>query len=315
MLYLTPYLPPLAAALFYTARHLRQRRQINTLAPGVRFRPTSLDPTTNRPLADTFLRPFSGYQNIEYVEDSGYSNYHGLQVAVNRRYAKGVQYGVAYTWSKAMGLTDQDNGFLPMFRDYRTYLYGKLGFDQTHVLVANYLWSLPNVKVLGSNPLTRGVFHDWNLAGIATFASGFPQGINFSYTDGVDRHGGGDAPRVLLVANPVLGRSERSFSKWFNTAAFKAPGVGNFGNAPRDVFRGPGINNFDLTLAKYFAVKEKARIQFRWEIYNLFNHTQFRTVDNNARFDANFNQINTQFGQVTATRQERQMQMALRFEF
>ncbi len=298
-----------------TARHLRQRRQLNTLAPGARFLPSSLDPTTNRPLPDTFLRPYKGYQTIEYVEDSGYSNYHGLQIAVNRRYARSVQYGVAYTWSKAMGLADQDNAFLPQFSNYRTYLYGKLGFDQTHVLVANYLWSLPNAQALGGNFLTRGLFHGWDMAGIATFASGFPQSINFSYTDGVDRHGGGDAPRVIMNGNPLLERGERSFSKWFNTAAFKAPGVGNFGNAPRDVFRGPGSSNLDITLAKNFRVTEKSRIQFRWEVYNLFNHTQFRTVDNNARFDANFNQINTQFGQVTATRQERQMQMALRFEF
>jgi hypothetical protein len=298
-----------------TSRHLRQTRAINTLAPGVRFLPSSLDPTTNRPLPDNFLRPYPGYAGVGYIEDSGYANYHAMQVAVNRRYAKGLQYGIAYTWSKAMGISDNDGGGLPIYRDYRSYLYGKLGYDQTHVFVANYLYSLPNLDVFKGNFLTRGIFHNWEIAGITTFASGFPIGINFSRTDGVDRHGGGDAPRVIMTGNPILDRGSRSFSKWFNTAAFAAPGVGNFGNAPRDVFRGPGINNSDFTLFKNFPVREKARIQFRWEMYNVFNHTQWSGVDNNARFDAAGAQVNGQFGQVTSARLERQMQFALRFEF
>jgi hypothetical protein len=190
-----------------------------------------------------------------------------------------------------------------------------LGYDQTHVFVLNYLWTLPKVAVFAKNSFTRAIFHNWELAGITTFASGMPVGINFSRTDGVDRQGGGDAPRVFVVGNPVLPSGERSFGRWFNTDAFAPPGVGEFGNAPRDVFRGPGINNFDLTLFKNFPIREKARIQLRWELYNLFNHTQWAGVDNTARFDALGRQVNGQFGQVTSARLERQMQFALRFEF
>lgn len=298
-----------------TSRHLRQSRSINTLEPGIRFLDSSKDPTTGRPLPDNFLRPYPGFAGIGYIEDSGYANYNALQVAVNRRYAKGLQYGIAYTWSKAMGISDNDGGGLPIYLDYRSYLYGKLGYDQTHVFVANYLYSLPNLSAFKGNWLTRGIFHNWEIAGITTFSSGFPLGINFSRTDGVDRTGGGDAPRVIMTGNPILGRGERSFSKWFNTAAFAAPGVGNFGNAPRDVFRGPGINNSDFTLFKNFPIKERARLQFRAEMYNVFNHTQWSGVDNNARFDAAGNQVNGQFGQVTSARLERQLQFALRFEF
>ena len=298
-----------------TGRHLRQNRDLNTLPRGARFLPSSLDPTTNRPLPDVFLRPYLGYQTIQYIEDSGYSNYNALQVAINRRYTSSLQFGLAYTFSKAMGISDNDGGGLPMYTDYRSYLYGKLGYDQTHVLVLNYLYSLPNKDFLGRNKLSRAIFHHWDLAGIGTMASGFPGGINFSYTDGVDRQGGGDAPRVIMKGNPLLAGGDRSFTKWFNTAAFAAPGVGQFGNAPRDVFRGPGIHNWDLTLSKNFPIREKARFQFRWELYNLFNHTQWSGVDNNARFDAAGNQVNGQFGQVTAARASRQMQFALRFEF
>jgi hypothetical protein len=298
-----------------TGRHLRQNRQINTLPPGSRFLPSSIDSTTGRPLPDSFLRPRLGYQNIEYLEDSGYSNYNALQIAVNRRYTSGLQFGLAYTYSKAMGLTDQDGNGLPIYRDYRSYLYGKLGYDQTHVLVLNYLYSLPNLSALGGNAVSRAIFHNWEVAGIATFASGFPTGIGFSYIDGVDRWGGGDAPRVNMVANPLLPRGERSFSRWFNTESVAAPARGDFGNAPRDVFRGPGINNWDFTLFKNFPIRERARFQLRWEFYNFFNHTQFSSVDSTARFDAQGRQVNGQFGQITGARLERQMQGALRFEF
>ncbi|MGH9629196.1 MAG: hypothetical protein ACRD7E_12825, partial [Bryobacteraceae bacterium] len=290
-------------------------RNLNTLPPGTRFLPSSLDPSTGRPLPDSFLRPFRGYQGINYLEDSGYSNYNALQVAVNRRYTSGLQFGIAYTWSKAMGISDNDGGGLPMFRDYRSYLYGKLGYDQTHVFVGNYLYTVPNVSALGGNAVTRAIFHNWELAGIVTLASGFPMGVNFSYADGVDRWGGGDAPRVNMIAKPILERSERSFSRWFNTESVAAPGRLDFGNAPRDVFRGPGINNWDFTLQKNFPVTERSRFQLRWEFYNLFNHTQWSTVDNSARFDSAGRQVNGQFGQITGARLERQMQGSLRFEF
>lgn len=296
-------------------RNLRQSKNINTLPPGIRFLPGSQDPTTGRPLPDNFLRPYRGFQNISYIEETGFSNYHALQVGVNRRYTDGLQFGIAYTWSKAMGISDQDNGGVPLYRDVRGYLYGKLGYDQTHVLVFNYLWSLPNAALFNANRATRLLFHDWEVAGITSFASGTPLGINFSYTDGVDRHGGGDAPRVNVIADPSLGRDQRSFGRWFNTDAFAAPGVGDFGNAPRDVFRGPGINNSDLALLKYFPIAGRTRLQFRWEIYNLFNHPQWLGVDNNARFDSAGRQVNGQFGQVISARDARQMQFSLRVEF
>jgi len=79
-----------------------------------------------------------------------------------------------------MGLSDEDSSSLPMFTNYRTYLYGKLPFDQ-------------------NNGFARNVFHGRALSGITTFDSGFPSGISFAYADGVDRTGGGDAPRVWML--------------------------------------------------------------------------------------------------------------------
>ncbi len=296
-----------------SGRNLYQARNLNTLAPGIRFDDTYRDWTTQRPLPDVFLRPFYGYQGINYQENTGWSNYNALQVSVNRRFTSSFQYGIAYTWSKSMGLGNGDRDTLPIYRSTRGYLYGKTGFDQTHMFVANYLWSLPNARMFDGSPASRALFHDWEVAGIVTLASGFPRGIGFSYTDGVDRWGGGDSPRANMVANPII--SNKSFERWFNTDSVAAPGFGDFGNAPRDVFRGPGIHSWDFTVYKNFPVTETSRFQFRWEMYNMFNHTQYSGVDSNARFDASGDQINGNFGWVTSARDPRVMQVSIRFEF
>jgi hypothetical protein len=298
------------------SRHLLQSRQINSIAPGTRFEEFAQDETTGRPLPDNFLRPYQGYQSInlrsEYV---GWSNYHALQASLNRRYASGLQFGIAYTWSKSMGITEDDIGGLPLFTNYRSYLYGKLPFDQTHILVLNYLYALPNLSMFSRNAVTRGIFHDWQISGITTFSSGFPEDITFAYSDGVDRWGGGDSARVVMVGDPILARGDRNVEQWFNTSAFAAPGLGDFGNAPVDVFREPGINNFVFSIDKKFPITERVRLQFRTEFYNLFNHTQFNNVDNGARFDAQGNQIDSQFGRVTGAANARELQFSLRLSF
>jgi hypothetical protein len=118
-----------------------------------------------------------------------------------------------------------------------------------------------------------------------------------------------------MRANPVLPRSERTFERYFNTGAFAMPGRLEFGDAPRDVFRLPGINNFDFSVYKNIPITERWRAQFRWEMYNIFNHTQFDGVDTGARFDSLGRQINARFGQITSARNAREMQLSLRVEF
>jgi hypothetical protein len=103
--------------------------------------------------------------------------------------------------------------------------------------------------------------------------------------------------------------------QWFNASAFARPGRGNPGNSPKDVVRGPGVNNSNLTLFKNISLGGNRRLQLRWEIYNVFNRTQFATVDAVARFDPAGNQVNTRFGQVITTRTPRVMQIAVRFVF
>jgi hypothetical protein len=298
-------------------RHLLQTRDVNTLPYGTRFQPENGDPTNpGRALPDNMLRPYPGYGGITYIENSGFSNYNSLQFSANRRFTQGLQFGVAYTWSKSMDISSAEWGLVSIYRPYRTWLYGKSNYDQTHMLVVNYTWELPQVSRHWSNAFSRHVLDKWLFSGITSFASGQPRGISLSTTDNADITGGGDGVRVNVIQTAPLPHADRTFDRWFNVNAFARPPQGYYGNAPRDVFRGPGLNNWDLTLMKNFPLRSEQRyIQFRCELYNAFNHSQYQAVDNVARFDPQGVQVNGRFGQVTATRPPRVIQMALKLYF
>jgi hypothetical protein len=295
-------------------RNISQTRNLNQLPYGVRFLPSSQDPSrpAGTPLTDNFLRPMPGYGNIDYREASGSSNYHALQVSANRRYANGLQAGVAYTYSKTMDYTG-----LPVYRDFRQWSYGKADFDQTHVAVINYTYDTPKFSKLVSNVITRAVLDNWQISGITTFASGTPLGVDFSTTNGLDTTGGGDGQRVNITGDPRIPHGDRGINGMFNTSVIAMPALGTVGNAPKDVFRDPGIINSDVTLFKNIPLgNEQRTLQLRWEVYNIFNHTNFDGVDNDARFNpATGEQVNARFGQPTSARNPRLMQVSLRFSF
>jgi len=299
------------------SRHLQQNRNINTLPYGVRFLPESQNPIqAGSVLPANYMRPYPGYGGITYYENVGIANYNALQASVNRRFTRGLQFGVAYTWSKAMSEVDGDRDGTPNYRPRRIWNYGKASFDQTHIMVINYTWDLPKVSRIWNKTLVRGAFDGWQVSGITAFASGTPRGISFSTTDGADLTGGGDGSRVWVTGNPILPRGERSIDRWFNTSVFAVPKRGEFGNAPKDGVRLPGINNWDLSVFKNFNLGRESRyLQLRWEIYNFFNHTQYANVNSNATFDAAGAQVNPNFGKVTSARDPRTMQLSLRVTF
>ena len=124
-----------------------------------------------------------------------------------------------------------------------------------------------------------------------------------------------DGARIVVLDNPVLPKSERTFSRFFRTDVFRLPATGTIGNAASTLIRGPGINNFDIAIFKDFPFGETRKFQFRCEMYNAFNHTQFSGVDNAARFDPQGNQVNSRLGEMTATHAPRRIQLALRLYF
>ena len=301
-------------------RHLMWTQDQNSVPAGTNFLPSSLDPTVaGRPLSAAFLRPYTGYNNVRIFSNGATSNYNSLQVSGNRRYARGLQFGASWTWSKAMGYADTDQSSLvSTLIDPRVFNYGRSGFDRTHIAKFNWMWDVPKASRRWNNVVVRKAFDDWQISGITSFVSGAPSGIGVSLTATTDITGSptDTAARVVLIGNPTIAKSERTFSRNFNTEAFAPPAIGTFGNGAKDLVRGPGINNWDISLFKKIALPvEKLKLQFRGELYNAFNHTQFSAFDTAARFDAQSKQTNARFGEFTSARQPRRMQLALRLSF
>jgi hypothetical protein len=300
-------------------RHLGQTRQINTVPYGAQFAPENADPTNpTTPLPDNFFRPYFGYGNLPYLEFSGTSSYHSLQTQVRRRFSRGLQFGAAWTWSKAMNYGDNYDSGIAVYNDPRFWNYGPAGFDRTHTLVGNWVWDIPRFSRVWNNVATRFILDDWQFSGICAFVSGAPQGVSLSLADSANLTGGGDGTTVIKTGNAVLSKSERTFERFFNIDVFARPARlerGSGAGASRYAYRGPGLNNWDLTFFKNVRVRERLAFQFRWEMYNAFNHTQFDSVDNSARFDAAGRLVNTRFGQITGSRDARIQQMSLRLTF
>jgi len=216
-----------------------------------------------------------------------------------------------------MNYVDGDLTAVSMLVDRKVWNYGKAGYDRTHIVKTSFIWDVPRATRLWNNPVVKQVLDGWQLSGITSFISGAPAAMGISFSNSADITGSPtDGPRVVVLHNPVIPKSERSFTHNFDVTAFGAPKVGTFGNAPKDVVRNPGINNWDISLFKNIYLPwEKIRLQFRGEFYNAFNHTQFSSMDTGVRFDANGNQINAGLSQFTAARSPRRLQLNLRLTF
>ncbi|MFN7925489.1 MAG: carboxypeptidase regulatory-like domain-containing protein [Bryobacteraceae bacterium] len=296
-------------------RHLAWQRNMQDVPIGARFLPANADPTNPRvPLPDQFLRPVLGYNGIGYNENAGTSNYHSLQATAVRRFAKNLEFGASYTWSKALDFNDGEFGGINTSVPFRPWNYGLAGFDRAHTLKFNWLWDTPK-RAWSFAPL-RTVLNDWQVSGILTLQSGAPVSVGYSLVTPVDLSGTPSfSPRILVVSDPVLAKSEKTFARNFRTDAFTVPAAGTYGTMSKTLLRGPGINNWDIAIFKNIPVRERWKFQFRAELYNAFNHTQFSTFDSTARFDAAKAQVNGQFGQFTAARDPRQVQLSARVQF
>jgi hypothetical protein len=298
-------------------RHLWRLRDLNWIPFGANFRPENRDPSlASGPLAPSFLRPYTGFAEIPKIEYDATSNYHSMQLNVNRRFTRGLQIGGAWTWSKGMDYgqgSNQNPGYISSQLPAR-WFYSLADIDRTHMLKLNWVWDLPKIPV-GAKALDL-VVNNWQISGIASFISGRPTGVGWSTTSAIDVTGTpSDSARIVVTGNPVLPKGERTFGQNFRTDAFRAPAVGTIGNAARTLLRQPGTNNWDITAAKNIPVHERFRIQLRCELYNAFNHTQFSSFDTTARFDAQGNQVNSNFGAFTAAAPARLLQLAVRVNF
>ena len=299
------------------SRHLPLGRDINVIPMYAHFDAKHADPTQpSLPLPDNFLRPYQGYGSLTMYTFSGTSNYNSLQASVNRRFTSGLQFGVAYTFSKALGVASGESSTVSPYFPARQRNYGPLTFDRSQFFVVNYVYDLPKVgQRLGSKP-AGWVLDNWQISGVTSLISGAPFTPGFSTTDGADITGSSESARVNVVGNPAISKGDKTFDRNFDTSVFRRPAKGDFGNIGVNTLRGPGVNNWDIAISKRFPLRSEQRLlQFRTEMFNTWNHTQFSALNSTARFDAAGNQIDSTFGSFTAARTPRIIELSLKFYF
>jgi len=318
--------------------HLGRNRNINQVPDQFRLAVANFDTGQDCSMNQCIsipdsVRPFIGYSIINNNEREGSASYNSLQVFFNQRVARGMQFQAAYTFSK--NLTDTINqdteastGPIQNAFDPRAER-AVANQDQTHSFVANYMWQLPFFKHTG-NTYLKNALGGWQVDGITTFRSGLPANVCLD----ADVAGTGDGPLVYecqrpdMIANPNLPRGKRTLNEFFNVNAFIEQPLGTFGNATRNIIRNPGVNNWDLSVFKDFTVPwfgrhqgwladEDAKLQFRAEFFNAWNHTQFNGVDTTFQTQGSGMPSGTTsgFGSVTSARDPREIQFALKLEF
>jgi hypothetical protein len=313
---------------------LLNRREINPAIPGPGAEVGNTDDrrimNINHPeKAKFFDAPFAGITN--QITDAN-SNYNSLQVSVTKRLSQGLAMTHAYTWGHAIdsgsGLRTTGGTSGQGRIDNARLDRGNSEQDVRHRYVMTFQYEFPWLKSSRS-PLSF-ILGGWGVEGIATFQTGIPidiyepndRALNDSngqrpdYVGGTlqfydprridavagrpnswfDGTGGGS---TTLAANPFF-RRVGSGEAW-------SLGAGRFGNFGRNVFHGPGLNNWELGAFKKFRITESHVVQFRAEFFNAFNHTQFNLPTTNVG--------SVNFGRITGARDPRLIQLTLKYTF
>lgn len=264
------------------------------------------------------VRPYRGYGSIGQIAPQFDSNYNALQISVEQTASASLTGSVAYTYSH--GLTDnQSDRSSGLQSTYcRPCEYGSSAIDRRHVFTANYVYRLPWFhEQAGFKGRLLGGF---GASGILTVNSGLPltvlagragtfgdPGASGLNVDGSPNNGRPSTPRPNLVGNPNNG--PKTWSAFFNTSAFAIPTAPQAygGNEHRGAVLGPGLWRYDMALSKDTRFGEHLNMQFRAEAFNLFNHTNFATLNTTS--------TSSLFGQVTGTRDPRTLQVSTKFTF
>ncbi len=324
------------------SRHLAGTWNLNRPGFGTAWLPQNQDPTVtpkydgSTTLSPNFYRPYPGYGDINLRQFTAISNYNALQLALNRRLAKGLQFGVAYTWSKALGMTGGHGDALAPLNS-RMGNYAPLAFDRRQYLVFNYIYDTPKVAKGGNfldNPVGRAVFNGWTISGVTAMTTGSPTNVGWTISglsNLAERYTGDPTwgARVVLKGNPQVSGDKRTIYSWLDSSVLAPPAKGSVGleSALRYIYN-PGVNNWNVSIFKSFPYtsNEQRFIQVRLEMFNAPNHTQFSGFNNGVTFDQTGKVTNLPtalggtggrwgFGTVTGTLDPRIIQIAAKLYF
>jgi hypothetical protein len=276
----------------------------------------------------SFTTPYSQFGYIEYMSGAGHGSYNGLEASLLRHFRNGFNFRAVYTYSRSYDNTPEElssnSGAAPDGRNLGAW-WGRSDFDTPHRLNVSYLYELPfgHNKGIANSGIAAAILGGFRTSGVYTFASGRPFTVNSgsSRKNAVDPFGATTAVPYMIAPVTIVGNancwyyaSQNKFCQSLAPSATNAFRLQNnavgeyFGDETRNSLRGPHTNVFDFALLREIRMMERANLEFRWEIFNLFNTPQF-------------GQPNTDFssssaGQITSLAGDpRVMQFALRFSF
>jgi hypothetical protein len=277
-------------------RQLPYNRELNAAAPG-----TGVNGLP-------FLIAYGRNASTSLRADGVNSNYNSLQANLTKRFSNGISFSVAYAWSKSLDVGSNQPGFTDNL-DLRRQ-YGPSDFDQTHLLTISHVYDLPFGKgkpFLSNGGFAAQLLSNWQLNGIYRYATGTPFTATADAT-ACNCPGNGNFADAVAPVQTLGGVGPGQ--PWVSITSFAVPGPNRFGNAGRNTIRGPHLSNYDFSLFRTFAIKERVRLEFRGEFYNLTNSPHFSNPSGNVSSGS--------FGIITSTLSgygNRQVQTALRVTF
>jgi len=272
--------------------------------------------------------PYPTLGPIEFRDNGGNSNYHGGEATLEKRFSQGLSFRAAYTYAKSIDESQEHlaaggTGSFTQNAYNRRERRGPSDFDIRHHLALSYIYELPFGK--GRSHFTTGALSyllgGWRLSGTGGFRSGRPFTVRAGNNDttlGGPRGGGLVSAFADCLRDGSLSKSDRNIDRWFDSTAYATPSALNpttgtmqpkLGNCGRNTLRGPGLTNFDMALARTFNYFGEGRsLEIRWEMFNMFNTTQFALPERNLN--------STAVGRITALAGDpRLMQFAAKFNF
>jgi hypothetical protein len=235
-----------------------------------------IDPSTG-------TRPYPAFGEVSWRGNKNNSNYEGLSVAAKRSFSRGILLQANYMWSHEIddGSNGSGDGDSLVAQNVACQPCERADgiWDVRHVFSANAVYQLPfgpGKPYLNQPGLARSVLGSWQLSSTVVARTGFPVNVTIDRSASAVPDGNNTDQRPDLVPGVSLTPpGGATIGEWINPAAFAVPADGTFGNAPRDVARGPGAWQIDMGIQKDIPLTERAQLDFRAEFFNIFNHPQY----------------------------------------
>jgi hypothetical protein len=249
-------------------------------------------------------RPTQKFKSRRMIQNDLIADYDAVSIILRKRLTHGLQGDAHYTWSKTRDMGTHSNGGGQTMNNYDIWAdYGAANWDIPHRFVASYIYDVPFLKN-SSRPILRYVVAGWQIGGITIAQSGSPVNVTLSGDPANIGISGLQRPNLIgpvpeLNCQPLA--NSRQLVSCFNPAAFELPAAFTFGNAPRNVLRGPKSVTTDLSLMKNFPLGGGAQFQFRAELFNAFSTVNYGNP--NSTFNS------TSFGLISSAGSMRQVQL------